>query len=863
MYGITEITVHATYRSLTEEDIQAGQASNVGKPLDDLQFYILDSHLQPVPIGVAGEIYIGGAGVARGYLNRADLTAERFIADPFGQGQDNLAGAADNGRLYKTGDLGRWLPDGSVEYLGRNDFQVKIRGFRIELGEVEAQLAKCPGVREAVVMAREDVPGDKRLVAYLVAEAGQEPEAAELRGQLSAVLADYMVPSAYVTLSELPLTPNGKLDRKALPAPDGSSAVSRAYEVPQGQTETLVAQIWQELLRLEQVGRHDHFFELGGHSLLAVQLVSRLKNEIGEVSLNLIFTYPVLSSFSFALKNLSELNTHKNIVIIRKEGKLNPLFCVHPRGGQVYYARRLSQWIDHEVPVYGLSSTGFKKNEIPLSSVVEMAACYIEAIRTIKPYGPYRIVGYSSGGAIAYEIANQLIGIDEEVEFLGLIDYGIEVNRKEMPDDNYNECLFLLENLQLSEIPLSNENIAELKQLAETYNFIGMLNYCHANMLIPPEIDIATLRQYLTVYRVSDIANSSYIPAKISIPLYLFAALNETQINEVTYGWDKLIGDQLKLIPIGGDHVSILELPHIKKLGEAISDVLGKVGESRNTNPESNYSPIVLVQSGNIGVNHLFCVAGAGASVTSFFSLSQALDPSIPIYGLQPRGLESNMVPHYDVEFAARAYIKAIREISPNGPYRLLGHSFGGWVVFEMALQLLREGAKIDKLIVLDSEAPIMQSDIKQRYTRIGMLIELVKLYELAINQSLNLKEIDFEGLGSEDQLHLLLSRLIEVKLMPPRTSIDTLRGIVRVFETNINTRYVPQDRYCDKLHLIGVEQVEDNNSNNFSYYQDYVAKWESHASNVNFWKGPGNHITILNIPYVSELAQWINALLK
>ena len=304
MYGITEITVHATYRSLTEEDIQAGQASNVGKPLDDLQFYILDSHLQPVPIGVAGEIYIGGAGVARGYLNRADLTAERFIADPFGQGQDNLAGAADNGRLYKTGDLGRWLPDGSVEYLGRNDFQVKIRGFRIELGEVEAQLAKCPGVREAVVMAREDVPGDKRLVAYLVAEAGQEPEAAELRGQLSAVLADYMVPSAYVTLSELPLTPNGKLDRKALPAPDGSSAVSRAYEVPHGPTETLVAQIWQELLRLEQVGRHDHFFELGGHSLLAVQLVSRLRLELGiEVPLRDLFAQPVLADFAKTVTN--------------------------------------------------------------------------------------------------------------------------------------------------------------------------------------------------------------------------------------------------------------------------------------------------------------------------------------------------------------------------------------------------------------------------------------------------------------------------------------------------------------------------------------------------------------------------------
>ena len=241
-----------------------------------------------MPLGVAGEIYIGGAGVARGYLGRPGLTAERFMANPYGQG-----------RLYKTGDLGRWLPDGSVEYLGRNDFQVKIRGFRVELGEVEAQLAKCPGVREAVVVAREDAPGDKRLVAYLVAEAGQEPTAAELRAQLSAVLAEYMVPGAYVTLESFPLTPNGKLDRKALPAPDGSSAVSRAYEAPQGSTEALVAQIWQELLHLEQVGRHDHFFELGGHSLLAVQLISRLRQELAvEVPLRDLFSHPVLAGFA-------------------------------------------------------------------------------------------------------------------------------------------------------------------------------------------------------------------------------------------------------------------------------------------------------------------------------------------------------------------------------------------------------------------------------------------------------------------------------------------------------------------------------------------------------------------------------------
>ncbi|MGE6655387.1 amino acid adenylation domain-containing protein, partial [Stenotrophomonas sp. NPDC077426] len=210
MYGITEITVHATYRRITESDVRAPRGSPIGQAIADLQLYVLDTAGEPSPIGVTGELYVGGAGVVRGYLHRPELTAARFLQDPF------HAGA----RLYRTGDLGRWLPDGSLEYLGRNDFQVKIRGFRIELGEIEARLAACAGVREAVVIAREDNPGDKRLVAYLVATPEQVPDAAALRLQLQQDLPEYMLPSAFVRLAALPLTANGKLDRQALPAPD-------------------------------------------------------------------------------------------------------------------------------------------------------------------------------------------------------------------------------------------------------------------------------------------------------------------------------------------------------------------------------------------------------------------------------------------------------------------------------------------------------------------------------------------------------------------------------------------------------------------------------------------------------------------
>ncbi|QNM97394.1 non-ribosomal peptide synthetase [Chitinimonas koreensis] len=265
-YGPTEATVSAT----ALEVAGVGDWRSIGRPSAKVVVRILDALGQLVPVGVAGELHIGGVQLARGYLNRPELTAERFVDDPFGEPGE---------RLYKTGDLARWKADGTIDYLGRNDFQVKIRGFRIELGEIEARLAEVDGVREAVVLAREEAPGaaassDVRLVAYYLGEA---VEAEQLRRQLAQRLPAYMVPAAYVWLDAFPLTPNGKLDRKVLPAPDGAAYAQREYEAPQGETETTLAALWAELLKLDRVGRHDNFFELGGHSLLAVSLIERLR----------------------------------------------------------------------------------------------------------------------------------------------------------------------------------------------------------------------------------------------------------------------------------------------------------------------------------------------------------------------------------------------------------------------------------------------------------------------------------------------------------------------------------------------------------------------------------------------------------
>jgi arthrofactin-type cyclic lipopeptide synthetase C len=291
-YGPTESTVVATSGRLSADDL----ALHIGRPIANTQIYILNAQLQPVPIGVPGELYVGGVGVARGYFNRAQMQAQRFIADPF---------SAEPARLYRTGDLGKWLADGTIQFLGRNDDQVKIRGYRIELGEIEAQLLRQPEVGEVIVVVREDEIGAKRLVAYLVPRANQSLQVEQLRARLQALLPDYMIPSAFKVMASLPVTRHGKIDRRALPAPVADDYASHDYEPPRGEMEKLLADIWRTVLRIERVGRKDHFFELGGNSLLAMQAITRIRAVMPmELSVRLLFAHPTLEALAAELHGL-------------------------------------------------------------------------------------------------------------------------------------------------------------------------------------------------------------------------------------------------------------------------------------------------------------------------------------------------------------------------------------------------------------------------------------------------------------------------------------------------------------------------------------------------------------------------------
>lgn len=415
LYGPTEATTYSTVSR-----VEKGQSSPpaIGRPIANTRVYLVDSNFQPVPIGVPGELYIGGAGLARGYLGRPELTAERFLPDPFG---------AEGDRLYRTGDVARYRADGEIEFLGRGDHQVKIRGFRIELGEIEEALAAHPSAKEVVVVAREDAPGEKRLVAYLVFEKGADPGAGELRDFLKRTLPDAMVPAAFVLLPALPRAPNGKVDQSALPLPEPTGPAPKAGFVPaRDPLESQVARIWEEALGVAPVGTRDNFFDLGGHSFLAMIVFSEIEKAFGRrLPLATLFEAPTVEEIVAILLQEKGISGWSSLVPISSGGTRPPFYCVHAVGGNVLTYADLARRLGPDQPVYGLQAVGLDGSRPPHATVEEMARHYAAEIRRLQPDGPYALGGTSAGGLIAYEVARQLEAAGETVALLALFDtYG-------------------------------------------------------------------------------------------------------------------------------------------------------------------------------------------------------------------------------------------------------------------------------------------------------------------------------------------------------------------------------------------------------------------------------------------------------
>ena len=404
MYGPTETTIWSTIERIERAD----QEITIGRPIANTEMYILDLFLQPVPVGVSGELYIGGHGLARGYHRRPELTKERFVPHPFS--------TEPHVRLYRTGDLVRYRPDGRIVHLGRLDHQVKIRGFRIELGEIEAVLSRHPAVRQVVVTAREDQQGFKHLVAYLVCQEGQAPTPTELRSFVRTALPDYMTPSFFVLLEAMPLTANNKVDVRALPVPAPHLSDGLGYVGPRDLVEVQLTALWQQVLKVPKIGVHDNFFDLGGHSLKAAQLFFLLEQVYGRhLPFATLFQAPTIAELASVLSREQWVPPWQSLVAIQPRGTAIPIFMVPGVGGNVLIFAQLARLLGPDQPFYGLQARGLDGKEVPFTSVLEMARHYIAEIRAIRPQGPYILVGICTGGLIAYEMAQQLFEQGEDV----------------------------------------------------------------------------------------------------------------------------------------------------------------------------------------------------------------------------------------------------------------------------------------------------------------------------------------------------------------------------------------------------------------------------------------------------------------
>ncbi|MEM7537924.1 MAG: amino acid adenylation domain-containing protein, partial [Chloroflexota bacterium] len=582
-YGPTETTI-----SVGLQPVTSGMSMmSIAPPASNTTFYILDAREQPVPVHIIGELYIGGMQLARGYKGRPDLTAERFIDHP------------EFGRLYKTGDLCRWLPDGNIEFLGRTDFQVKIRGFRIELGEIESVLLSQDDVREAVVLVREDALGDKQLVAYVVTSDRSQVEVdlpANLRRVLQEKLPDHMIPSAFVLLDAMPLTPNGKLDRKALPAPDRLHLSTTTFVVPRTLTEQKLADIWMDVLGVEQIGLQDNFFEMGGHSLLVVQMIAKVRRQFAmDLPVATLFQFPTLGQFAEQLQQVDVQQAWAPLVALQPRGSRLPFFCVHGLGGNVHRLYPLAQALGAKQPFYGLQAVGVDGKSTPFTEIEAMAAYYLSALRTMQPEGPYLLGGYSFGCQVAFEMARQLQAQGSETRRLILFDSGaptqvvsgIDVLGGDVSGNSISprrtiaRVDWLMNNVCISaerhDKPLPKIDEETLRQLDEETQ-LQTLNQ-HLRQAGLPILEEGPMLANFAVFKANK--EMVYHPSHaIDVPtVLLYTAKDESSKqalwgDDETMGWGELVKQPIDCRLVPGTHTSMMRKPQVQQVANILADYL-------------------------------------------------------------------------------------------------------------------------------------------------------------------------------------------------------------------------------------------------------------------------------------------------
>ena len=556
MYGPTETTI---WSSVYKVEAASTGVIPIGRPIANTTMYVLDVHRQPVPIGVAGHLYIGGDGVAKQYWKQPGLTAEKFEPNPLVSGEI----------IYQTGDLAKFLPDGNIQFLGRADQQVKVRGYRIELPEIEGVLEQSPGVREAVVIVREDVPGDKRLVAYIVGQNGNVPSDHALRAHVKLHLPEYMVPGAIVSLPELPLTSNGKIDRRKLPRPDAARPEEAAAATPRDAVEIRLTKIWENVLGLRPIGIRDSFFDLGGHSLLAVSLFAKIEKAFG-VSLPIatLFQAKTVEQLADALRSRGSLSSWSALVPIQPGGSRTPLFCVHVQNGNVLFYHELAKQLGRDQPFYGLQSVGLQNNREPLTRVEDMAAHYITEMRSVQPEGPYLLGGYCLGAYIAFEMARQLKQQGQKVALLAIFE----------TDGAWRKVKSFREGLGYHQGRLSTQSTRnKLTYFARRVNF-----RTRRIKSLPKRLSVeltARLRRKVPnsfrAFYVNELnirASRNYVPQRYDGNITYFQA-SEGFLQDPNYFWRDLV-DGLELHSVPGTANGMFQEPNVQTLARALTAAL-------------------------------------------------------------------------------------------------------------------------------------------------------------------------------------------------------------------------------------------------------------------------------------------------
>ena len=547
-YGPAEASVVATtYEPKLKAGEDAPEVLPIGHPVVNARVYLLDSDLNPVPVGVPGELHIGGLGVAAGYLNLPELTQQKFIRDIFSDDP--------SARMYKTGDLAKYLPNGELEFVGRRDNQVKIRGFRIEPGEIETVLSKHPGVDENAIVVRQDSTGNKRLVGYVVRNSESVVES-DLRRHVQAQLPEYMVPSEFVFLHSMPLTPNGKIDRRALAVLKVESAsVVTSTSSPSDPIQQGLVAIWEELLGRKPIGIRDNFFDLGGHSLLAARLMHRIKQVHGKsLPLAVLLQAPTIEELASVLSG--DFSEHwSSLVTIQPEGSKPPFFCVHGVGGNVVGFHELAKRMKPDFPFYGFQSQGLDGKSELYTTVQEMASHYLEQIRRVQPKGPYHVGGFSMGGLVAYEMAQQLVASGEEVGLVVLFDT-YATNPKSV-----------------------NESMKDLL-LNPTWTHIKMLPSEVRKKIRRTWIGVRLPEYLKKVMRTNAHAAEQYVLRPYSGKVILLRAGDSWRVADDPYAaWTQFV-PELETIQIRGTHMEILREPNVSTLAERLRSCIHGASES-------------------------------------------------------------------------------------------------------------------------------------------------------------------------------------------------------------------------------------------------------------------------------------------